>query len=113
MYYNRWAFSVNLDCQSGGRLQCFIDWLIDFFFYWQSSLSLNLQLAFFLHDLVSVMDRGFVFSLIRGYCRQLAEAQLPNDSTGMTSLKVISHCNPKYQLLFFQQVLDDVTFDVC
>lgn len=54
----------------------------------QSSLSLNLQLAFFLHDLVSVMDRGYVFNLIRGYCRQLAEAQLPNDSTGVTSLKV-------------------------
>ena len=60
--------------------------------HFQSSLSLNLQLAFFLHDILSVVDRGFVFSLIRGYCRQLSEdkAQYPNDSIGVTSLKVTS-----------------------
>jgi hypothetical protein len=30
---------------------------------------LNACLAFFLHDLLSVMDRGFVFSLIRKYMK--------------------------------------------
>ena len=30
---------------------------------------LNSSLAFFLHDLLSVMDRGFVFSLIRSYLK--------------------------------------------
>ena len=33
---------------------------------------LNAALAFFLHDLLSVMDRGFVFSLIRTYLRDVS-----------------------------------------
>lgn len=55
-------------------------------------MSLNIHLAFFLHDLLSVMDRGFVFSLIRGYCRQLAEDKnlYPHDCVSITSLKVDS-----------------------
>jgi hypothetical protein len=32
---------------------------------------LNSSLAFFLHDLLSVMDRGFVFSLIRTYMKDV------------------------------------------
>ena len=32
---------------------------------------LNASLAFFLHDLLSVMDRGFVFSLIRSYMKDV------------------------------------------
>ncbi|KAG8441371.1 hypothetical protein GDO86_006923 [Hymenochirus boettgeri] len=43
---------------------------------------LNCSLAFFLNDLLSLMDRGFVFNLIRSYCKQvnnkLATAQNPN-----------------------------------
>lgn len=31
---------------------------------------LNTSLAFFLNDLLSVMDRGFVFTLIRAYWKQ-------------------------------------------
>ncbi|MGH0168726.1 UNVERIFIED_CONTAM: hypothetical protein FKN15_055322 [Acipenser sinensis] len=31
---------------------------------------LNTSLAFFINDLLSLMDRGFVFSLIRSYCKQ-------------------------------------------
>lgn len=34
---------------------------------------LNMSLAFFLNDLLSVMDRGFVFSLIRAYWKQVKE----------------------------------------
>lgn len=30
--------------------------------------SLNISLGFFLHDLLSFMDRGFVFNLIANYC---------------------------------------------
>ncbi|XP_018097532.1 dedicator of cytokinesis protein 6 isoform X3 [Xenopus laevis] len=43
---------------------------------------LNSSLAFFLNDLLSLMDRGFVFNLIRSYYKQvnnkLATAQNPN-----------------------------------
>ncbi|PNJ81455.1 DOCK8 isoform 5 [Pongo abelii] len=31
---------------------------------------MNISLAFFLYDLLSLMDRGFVFNLIRHYCNQ-------------------------------------------
>ena len=56
----------------------------------RSATALNLQLAFFLLDILSVMDRGFVFSLIRSYCRQLADDKVnsPPDLVGITSLKV-------------------------
>uniref|UniRef100_F6RV63 Dedicator of cytokinesis 8 n=1 Tax=Callithrix jacchus TaxID=9483 RepID=F6RV63_CALJA len=38
---------------------------------------MNISLAFFLYDLLSLMDRGFVFTLIRHYCNQLS-AKLSN-----------------------------------
>lgn len=34
---------------------------------------LNMSLAFFLNDLLSVMDRGFVFTLVRTYWKQVPE----------------------------------------
>ncbi|KAB0406725.1 hypothetical protein E2I00_001547, partial [Balaenoptera physalus] len=37
----------------------------------------NISLAFFLYDLLSLMDRGFVFNLIKHYCNQLS-AKLNN-----------------------------------
>uniref|UniRef100_A0A8D2NF67 Dedicator of cytokinesis 8 n=1 Tax=Zonotrichia albicollis TaxID=44394 RepID=A0A8D2NF67_ZONAL len=33
---------------------------------------INISLAFFLYDLLSLMDRGFVFHLIKHYCNQLS-----------------------------------------
>ncbi|XP_038660625.1 dedicator of cytokinesis protein 8 isoform X1 [Scyliorhinus canicula] len=33
---------------------------------------INISLAFFLYDLLSLMDRGFVFNLIKIYCQQLS-----------------------------------------
>ncbi|XP_075415020.1 dedicator of cytokinesis protein 8 isoform X2 [Tenrec ecaudatus] len=33
---------------------------------------INISLAFFLYDLLSLMDRGFVFNLIKHYCHQLS-----------------------------------------
>uniref|UniRef100_A0AAQ5Z5U1 Dedicator of cytokinesis 6 n=1 Tax=Amphiprion ocellaris TaxID=80972 RepID=A0AAQ5Z5U1_AMPOC len=39
---------------------------------------LNSSLAFFLNDLLSLMDRGFVFNLIRSYYKQLHTAQNPS-----------------------------------
>ncbi|XP_075064688.1 dedicator of cytokinesis protein 8 isoform X2 [Mixophyes fleayi] len=33
---------------------------------------MNISLAFFLYDLISLMDRGFVFNLIKHYCNQLS-----------------------------------------
>lgn len=38
---------------------------------------LNSSLAFFLNDLLSLMDRGFVFNLIRSYYKQVTLAPLP------------------------------------
>ncbi|MEQ2206131.1 hypothetical protein XENOCAPTIV_023714, partial [Xenoophorus captivus] len=32
---------------------------------------INISLAFFLYDLLSLMDRGFVFQLVRNYCNQV------------------------------------------
>ncbi|XP_057213627.1 dedicator of cytokinesis protein 8 isoform X1 [Triplophysa rosa] len=32
----------------------------------------NISLAFFLYDLMSLMDRGFVFQLVKNYCNQMA-----------------------------------------
>ncbi|KAG8455210.1 hypothetical protein GDO86_001415 [Hymenochirus boettgeri] len=32
---------------------------------------MNISLAFFLYDLLSLMDRGFVFNLVKHYCNQL------------------------------------------
>uniref|UniRef100_A0AAY5EFB3 Dedicator of cytokinesis 8 n=1 Tax=Electrophorus electricus TaxID=8005 RepID=A0AAY5EFB3_ELEEL len=32
----------------------------------------NISLAFFLYDLMSLMDRGFVFNLVRNYCNQVS-----------------------------------------
>uniref|UniRef100_A0A8C4IQL0 Dedicator of cytokinesis 6 n=1 Tax=Dicentrarchus labrax TaxID=13489 RepID=A0A8C4IQL0_DICLA len=42
---------------------------------------LNSSLAFFLNDLLSLMDRGFVFNLIRSYYKQVPIAPLPNPSS--------------------------------
>ncbi|XP_063106362.1 dedicator of cytokinesis protein 8 isoform X2 [Cavia porcellus] len=41
---------------------------------------INISLAFFLYDLLSLMDRGFVFNLIKHYCNQLS-AKLSNIPT--------------------------------
>jgi dedicator of cytokinesis protein 6/7/8 len=42
--------------------------------------SLNNSLAFFLFDLLSIMDRGYVFTLIRSYHKQMSAkiASLPD-----------------------------------
>lgn len=66
-------------------------------------MSLNTHLAFFLLDLLSVMDRGFVFSLIRGYCRQLTEDKglYPHDNAYITSLKVTELPQLSFNYFFF------------
>ena len=48
--------------------------------------NLNSSLAFFLHDLLSVMDRGFVFSLIRSYSKDITAK-----ATSAVDSAVISH----------------------
>ena len=51
--------------------------------------NLNSSLAFFLHDLLSVMDRGFVFSLIRSYSKDItAKVSSIPDSVNMWSLQL-------------------------
>ncbi|KAK3891189.1 hypothetical protein Pcinc_004905 [Petrolisthes cinctipes] len=51
--------------------------------------NINSSLAFFLCDLLSVMDRGFVFTLIQNYCRQMNGkiASLP-DAAQLINLKL-------------------------
>ena len=51
--------------------------------------NLNASLAFFLHDLLSVMDRGFVFSLIRTYSKDMtAKATSAVDSVMLWNLQL-------------------------
>ncbi|XP_069991563.1 dedicator of cytokinesis protein 7 isoform X5 [Penaeus vannamei] len=51
--------------------------------------NVNSSLAFFLCDLLSVMDRGFVFMLIRNYCKQMSNKimNLP-DAAALINLKL-------------------------
>uniref|UniRef100_A0A665UL57 Dedicator of cytokinesis 7 n=1 Tax=Echeneis naucrates TaxID=173247 RepID=A0A665UL57_ECHNA len=51
---------------------------------------LNTSLAFFLNDLLSVMDRGFVFTLIRAYWKQLYTLQNPTlESLRLDFLRIV------------------------
>uniref|UniRef100_A0A8C0XMT3 Dedicator of cytokinesis protein 8 n=1 Tax=Castor canadensis TaxID=51338 RepID=A0A8C0XMT3_CASCN len=43
----------------------------------QKAEKINISLAFFLYDLLSLMDRGFVFNLIKHYCNQVSLNNLP------------------------------------
>ncbi|XP_022087787.1 dedicator of cytokinesis protein 7-like isoform X2 [Acanthaster planci] len=50
---------------------------------------LNASLAFFLQDLLSLMDRGYVFALIRNYCREVAnKITVMTDPTSLAQLKL-------------------------
>lgn len=42
---------------------------------------INISLAFFLYDLLSLMDRSFVFNLIKHYCNQVS---VPSDAAMMS-----------------------------
>ncbi|XP_069126839.1 dedicator of cytokinesis protein 7-like isoform X2 [Argopecten irradians] len=51
--------------------------------------SLNTSLAFFLHDLISYMDRGYVFQLIRQYCKTVSDRlRTLADSTTLMLLRL-------------------------
>eukprot|EP00062_Callorhinchus_milii_P008194 gi/632950629/ref/XP_007890827.1/ PREDICTED: dedicator of cytokinesis protein 8 isoform X3 [Callorhinchus milii] len=66
---------------------------------------INISLSFFLYDLLSLMDRGFVFNLIRHYCSQLSSKlqSLPTlISTRLEFLRIL--CSHEHYLslnLFF------------
>jgi hypothetical protein len=66
----------------------------------QLTQSLNASLAFFLFDQLSVVDRGFVFSLIKTYYKQLS-AKISNlpDAGALIGLKV------KFVMLHAQNVV--------
>uniref|UniRef100_A0A669DN86 Dedicator of cytokinesis 7 n=1 Tax=Oreochromis niloticus TaxID=8128 RepID=A0A669DN86_ORENI len=49
---------------------------------------LNMSLAFFLNDLLSVMDRGFVFSLIRAYWKQVSTKLYALQNPTLESLRL-------------------------
>ena len=69
-------------------------WLQFVFVFMQLIQSLNSSLAFFLFDLLSIMDRGYVFALIRTYCKQMSAkiSTLP-DAVSLISLKVSHYCD--------------------
>ncbi|CAN8004691.1 unnamed protein product, partial [Ixodes hexagonus] len=51
--------------------------------------NLNTSLAFFLYDLLSIMDRGYVFQLIKTFCKQVsAKIQALPDASSLASLKL-------------------------
>ena len=54
--------------------------------------NVNCSIAFFFSDLLSIMDRGFVFNLIRNYCKQVnAKISMGlSDPAPLTNLKVIN-----------------------
>ncbi|XP_041097982.1 dedicator of cytokinesis protein 7-like isoform X6 [Polyodon spathula] len=50
---------------------------------------LNTSLAFFINDLLSLMDRGFVFNLIRSYCKQIGnKLQTSQNPNALTALRM-------------------------
>ncbi|XP_064467293.1 dedicator of cytokinesis protein 6-like [Ornithodoros turicata] len=51
---------------------------------------LNASLSFFLRDLLSIMDRGFVFQLIKSYCQQVGAAVCALPSTVCESATLLS-----------------------
>uniref|UniRef100_A0A8C1KKU6 Dedicator of cytokinesis 8 n=1 Tax=Cyprinus carpio TaxID=7962 RepID=A0A8C1KKU6_CYPCA len=55
------------------HIRCIVDEL-------EQAEKVNISLAFFLYDLMSLMDRGFVFQLVKNYCNQMA-AKSVNIST--------------------------------
>ncbi|KAK8766565.1 hypothetical protein V5799_006661 [Amblyomma americanum] len=51
--------------------------------------NLNNSLAFFLHDLLSIMDRGYVFKLVKAFCKQVsAKIQSLPDASSLAALKL-------------------------
>ncbi|XP_040062758.1 dedicator of cytokinesis protein 7 isoform X1 [Ixodes scapularis] len=51
--------------------------------------NLNTSLAFFLYDLLSIMDRGYVFQLIKTFCKQVsAKMQALPEGSSLASLKL-------------------------
>uniref|UniRef100_A0A8C5AXU2 Dedicator of cytokinesis 7 n=1 Tax=Gadus morhua TaxID=8049 RepID=A0A8C5AXU2_GADMO len=50
---------------------------------------LNTSLGFFLNDLLSVMDRGFVFSLIKTYWKQVSAANPTLESLRLDFLRIV------------------------
>uniref|UniRef100_A0A4W3I227 Dedicator of cytokinesis 8 n=1 Tax=Callorhinchus milii TaxID=7868 RepID=A0A4W3I227_CALMI len=73
--------------------------------YTEQAEKINISLSFFLYDLLSLMDRGFVFNLIRHYCSQLSSKlqSLPTlISTRLEFLRIL--CSHEHYLslnLFF------------
>ena len=69
---------------------------------------LNTSLAFFLHDLLSVMDRGFVFSeLVKTYMRDVNSRMNSSSSESLSHWRLqVTKSRPtsKYFLLIFLQI---------
>ena len=66
---------------------------------------LNASLAFFLTDLLSLMDRGFVFNLIKTYCKQVGLRCIKVSSSvlfnsGELQSSVILYVFPNIYLVF-------------
>uniref|UniRef100_A0A672RDM4 Dedicator of cytokinesis 6 n=1 Tax=Sinocyclocheilus grahami TaxID=75366 RepID=A0A672RDM4_SINGR len=49
---------------------------------------LNNSLAFFLNDLLSLMDRGFVFNLVRSYYKQINKLHTAQNPSSLTALRM-------------------------
>ncbi|XP_031440380.1 dedicator of cytokinesis protein 8 isoform X2 [Clupea harengus] len=49
----------------------------------------NISLAFFLYDLMSLMDRGFVFQLVKSYCNQMSAKAVSMNTVVSTRLEFL------------------------
>lgn len=55
----------------------------------QTTSNLNASLGFFLFDCLSIVDRGFVFGLVKLYCKQITAKMLNlPDANSLIHLKV-------------------------
>uniref|UniRef100_A0A8C6PNT8 Dedicator of cytokinesis 8 n=1 Tax=Nothobranchius furzeri TaxID=105023 RepID=A0A8C6PNT8_NOTFU len=75
---------LNLDKHGVPRRSCFSDrfkdditTIVSVVSEFELAEKLNVSLAFFLYDLLSLMDRGFVFQLVKNYCSQVARSSDP------------------------------------
>ena len=58
----------------------------------------NTSLAFFIHDALSLMDRGFVFTLIKSYLKKVADVSTHGVSTCVTICCRHFHCCVVYSV---------------
>lgn len=87
--------------------QCTTKWFGCLFVFKENEQAekMNISLAFFLYDLLSLMDRGFVFNLIKHYCNQVSVPPTPHPRASHFVPSHIMGCSlPWYAVLFITEL---------